>query len=372
MALVSGCEFGGDAQDTSDIFIGADLEQSGVAAGVGKAYERALQLKVDQVNASGVLGARRLRLKLMDNHSDPASALRNIVALADDPTVTALITGSCGECVIGAAKTINDKTVPTISLAAAREVSAPVTERRFVFKLAPNALDSAAALATELERAGAKKAAILHTDDAYGRGGVEAMQAELTKAGIAAAGVASVKPTDTDLNQAVRKLTAGKPDAIVVWAPADQAGLAAGSARGAGYQGRLYYDAAAAGELFLSGPTAAAADNATMVFTQTMVIDDVIATTPAKAARKQWFRDYTSRYGSYNGSASFAADAVQLIVEAIGRVGTNRDRIREVLETSQVDGLSGPIRLTPDNHSGLMPQALAMLVVRSGRWRLAG
>jgi branched-chain amino acid transport system substrate-binding protein len=36
-----------------------------------------------------------------------------------------------------------------------------------------------------------------------------------------------------------------------------------------------------------------------------------------------------------------------------------------------VDGISGPIRLTPANHSGLMPQALILLVARAGRWRLA-
>ena len=109
-----------------------------------------------------------------------------------------------------------------------------------------------------------------------------------------------------------------------------------------------------------------------MIFTQTLVIDEVIATTPAKAARKQWFRDYTSRYGDYSGSASFAADAVQLIANAVANVGGDRERIREVLETSQTDGLSGPIRMTPDNHSGLMPQAYSLLVVRGGRWRLAG
>ena len=56
-----------------------------------------------------------------------------------------------------------------------------------------------------------------------------------------------------------------------------------------------------------------------MVFTQTMVIDDVIATTPAKAARKQWFRDYTARCGSYYGISSFAADALQLITDAAVR-----------------------------------------------------
>ncbi len=108
-----------------------------------------------------------------------------------------------------------------------------------------------------------------------------------------------------------------------------------------------------------------------------MVIDDVIATTPAKAARRQWFQDYTARFGGYNGFSSFAADAVQLIADAALRAGgaagqVDRDGIRDVLETSQLDGLSGPIRMTPDNHSGLMPQALTTLVARGGRWRLAG
>src|SRR5690606_10592734 len=113
-------------------------------------------------------------------------------------------------------------------------------------------------------------------------------------------------------------------------------------------------------------------EGTTMVFTQTMVIDDVIATTPATAARKQWFRDYTARYGSYNGFSSFAADAVQMITNALQQsASASRDSIRSIVETSQFDGLSGPIRITPDNHSGLMPQALTVLVARNGRWRLS-
>ena len=35
--------------------------------------------------------------------------------------------------------------------------------------------------------------------------------------------------------------------------------------------------------------------------------------------------------------------------------------LRAVFETSQIDGLSGQIRLTPGNHSGFMPQSLTML-----------
>ena len=45
--------------------------------------------------------------------------------------------------------------------------------------------------------------------------------------------------------------------------------------------------------------------------------------------------------------------------------------LRTAIETTRLDGLSGPIRLTPANHSGLMPQAVTLLVAANGRWRLA-
>jgi branched-chain amino acid transport system substrate-binding protein len=159
---------------------------------------------------------------------------------------------------------------------------------------------------------------------------------------------------------------------MVVLTGPDQAVLAATSARAAKFTGRFYFDASAAGDLFLPSAASSAMENSTMVFTQILAVDDVISTSPAKAARKQWFRDYTSRYGTYSGVASYAADAADLIASGVTKAGGNRGAIRDILETSQTDGLSGTIRLTPDNHSGLMPQSLTLLVARSGRWRLAG
>jgi branched-chain amino acid transport system substrate-binding protein len=223
----------------------------------------------------------------------------------------------------------------------------------------------------ELRRLKVPNVAVLYTDDLYGRGGWSALKAELTKAAIPLSGSRSVKPTASDISQSIGTLTDAKPGALLVLAAPEQAALAARSARAAEFKGRIFFDAAAAGDMFIPAADAAATKDATMVFTQILAIDDVIATTPAKAARKQWFRDYVSRYGSYSGVASFAADAVDLISSAVERAGGNREQIRAILETSQVDGISGPIRLTPANHSGLMPQALILLVARAGRWRLA-
>ncbi|TYC03958.1 ABC transporter substrate-binding protein [Micromonospora sp. WP24] len=373
---LTGCQFGTDDSTASPIVIAADLELSGAAAPVGKAYQRALELKVDQLNSSGALNGREIKLKVKDNRSDASESLRNIGDFSNDSQVSAIIMGGCNECAIGAVRTINEKKIPTIALATSSAVSNPVADRRYVFKLGPNAADSASALATELSRKGVRKAALLHSDDDYGREGLIALQRELDKADIKLPNKASVKVTDTDVSQQVRSLTSRRPQALIIWTPPEQATLAATASKQAGFTGSLYLDAGAAGDLFL-GESAKATERATLIFTQTMAIDDVIATTPAKASRRQWFQDYTARFGGYNGASSFAADAVQLIADAQSRAGgpadkVNRDGIRDVLETSQLDGLSGPIRMTPDNHSGLMPQALTTLVARNGRWRLAG
>ncbi|WP_433529916.1 ABC transporter substrate-binding protein [Micromonospora sp. CA-263727] len=372
---LTGCQFGGQAQDTSPIVIAADLELSGAAAGVGKAYRQALTLKVEQLNASGALNGRTIDLRVKDNRSDASESLRNIVDFSNDSSVSAIIMGGCNECAVGAVRTVNEKQIPTVALAAAGAVASPVAERRYMFKLAPNAADNAGAITVELRRRSISTVGVLRSDDAYGREGVQALRGEFNKVGIDILAEASVRGTDTEVDRQAGTLVSAEPQAMVLWTAPEQAMLGATAVKRAGFRGSLFLDAAAAGDLFL-GTAGRAADRATMVFTQTMVIDDVIATTPAKAARRQWFQDYTARFGGYHGSSSFAADAVQLIVDAELRAGgpagkVDRDGLRDVLETSQLDGLSGPIRMTPDNHSGLMPQALTTLVARNGRWRLA-
>ncbi|MEJ3743728.1 ABC transporter substrate-binding protein [Actinomycetes bacterium KLBMP 9797] len=364
----AGCDAGGETQAKEDILIAADLELSGAAAAIGTAYDRALRLKVEQINAAGVLGGRKIKLEVRDNRSDKTLSTANIGDFTNNREVAAIITGACGDCVIAAAKSTNDAKVPTISLAPVTGATAPLAERKYIFKVGVNPADDAALIAGELRSAGSTRVGLLTTDDAYGLDGQNAMKGELD--GTEQAKIVSTtqfKPTDTDVNQRVRTVLDADPDALVVWAFADQAQRVAGSARSAGYTGPIYFDAAAAGDLFM----AQGMENTTLVFTQTMAIDDVIATNPAKSARKQWFRDYTSRYGSYFGPASFAADALQLLASAIEQSGgTDRDAVRDALESVKVDGLSGPLRITPENHSALMPQALVALVANSNRWRL--
>ena len=159
-----------------------------------------------------------------------------------------------------------------------------------MFKLAPNAADSAAALAAELRRRGIAEVSMLHSDDDYGREGLTALRERVRQGQDQAVRAEAVRTTDTELAAPVG--TADRRDPAApgrIWTPPEQAVLAATAADAGRLPRSLVLDAAAAGDLFL-GSSGRATERATLVFTQTMVIDDVIATTPAKAARRQWFQ----------------------------------------------------------------------------------
>jgi branched-chain amino acid transport system substrate-binding protein len=372
LLLAGGCQATTSASE--EVVIGADLELSGPDASVGKVYAQALQLRVDELNQSGLLGNRHITLAIRDNRSDPATSAANINTLAADGSVRALVTGSCGNCIVEAAKAINDAKIPTISLARPINVSAPVADRKYIFKLSPNADDDATVLVSELSSNDLQKVAVVAPDDQFGTDTSDALTSKFARAGVSTVASEKIPTGTTEVTAAAARIVKVRPaaEAVLILASAPSAGLMAKALRAEGFTGRLMFGSAAADSLFLTGDTAAALNGASLVFTPTLVSDDIIATSPAKASRVSWFRNYMSAYGTYNAYASFAADAIGMVVEAIDQTkSTDREMLRTALETTRLDGLSGPIRITPANHSGLMPQAVTLLVAANGRWRLA-
>ena len=231
--------------------------------------------------------------------------------------------GGCNECAVGAVATINEKRIPTIALAAVRRGRRAGRRTAVRVQARPRTPPTAPPPSTaELRRSNIRKVGVLHSDDDYGQEGLTALRGELDKAGIKLLGAEAVKhhrhrrqPARSGSWSTRQAGRAGRLD------PAG-AGDAGRHQRPAGQVPRV--DSSSTRRRPATSSSArrpGATEQATLIFTQTMVIDDVIATTPAKAARRQWFQDYTARFGGYNGSSSFAADAVQLIADAELRAG---------------------------------------------------
>lgn len=388
--LATGCGVVGGESPRETVVIAADLELTGEGSELGAVYRNALELRVEQINQQGLLGDRELELRVLDNRSDSATAAQNIASLAADPSVTAIVTGGCAECLLAAVDTVNDTGVPTIALASATAVAEPVEERRYVFKIGPNAKDVATALARELDMADTDTVAVVAADDDYGQEGRTELAAALSRFDIELALEESLARGAESLGESADRILAWEPepeldqfglpiptdtgpDAVVLWGFGPRSGQFAQQLRDAGFEGDLFLDMGAADTLFLPEAGGQALAGATLVFTETLVIDELIATSPAKANRKNWFNDYNARYGTYHAFASFAADAVQLVAEAVNQVDSaDRELVRAAIESTRIDGFTGPLRMGPQHHSALMPQALVSLVARGDRWRMAG
>jgi branched-chain amino acid transport system substrate-binding protein len=397
LVTLPACGFLPQEPEPETVVIGADLALTGDGSALGVIYERALALRVEQVNQQGLLTDRRIEMRVVDNRSDPSTSTANLLAMANDPEVAVLVTGGCDECAVAGADVVEEMEVPMISLGAASDITEPIDQRRHVFRLGPNASDNARILATELERLDVRTVAVVVSDDRYGQEGrgemidasqrsdfevvlAETVTADGDEVSALARKIAAyqpeLEPTFGNLpaqpGQPAQEFDRNGPDAVVIWASEPIVGHLAVSLRDQGYDGPLLLDAAAAGDLFLTGAAGRALNGARMVFTETLVIDDVIATSPARAARQTWFKEYTAKEGTYHAYSSFAADAVELVVAAIHRFNsTDRATLRDSIEGIQIDGLSGPIRIRLENHSGLSPQALTTLVAQGDRWRLA-
>lgn len=383
LASGGGCATLSGSSGPQTIYIGVDLPLSGSLEATGTVHHNALALRVEQVNTGRLAGEQyRLELRVLDNRSDAATAADNLATLADDPQIVAVVTAGCPSCASAA-----EPSVPLISLDTV-DVLAETDERRWLFRLGPNPADNADRLSQAMAQAGVDTVGLLAADDTYGQAGAAVIRDAADRDNIdiavdlpvslgedgtvqsAAETVAAWRPEQVlpTFDPQTGELQPAGPDAVVIWADAPLAATSATALREAGYDGPLFLDMPAAADLFLTEDQVDL-EGATLVFTDTPVIDQMITASPAAAARADWFESYLSRYDTYHLHASWAADAINVLVTAIGRAGTTEPgAVRDQLEATRIDGFTGAIRFTAAQHSGLHPGSLLLLLADGGRW----
>ena len=83
-------------------------------------------------------------------------------------------------------------------------------------------------------------------------------------------------------------------------------------------------------------------------------------------------RDFEARYGPRNTFGGHAWDAVQLVVKALERAGTDRAGVRAAIEgTRSFVGITGVFDFSATDHNGLDRRAVTMTQVVEGQWRQA-
>lgn len=223
-----------------------------------------------------------------------------------------------------------------------------------------------APLAAAMHEKGFTTAALLTSDDAYGRDGAAAFTKSWTGLGGKIVAAETFPVSATDFTAQITKIRASNPQVLYIVAVGDTQGLLAKQARALGLKAQMVGPLATAGLIKVAGPAAEG------------FIDTGIAVDPdtKDPQAKAFLEAYKQKYGSYpEWDSGTAFEAVQLLADLIREVVAkggdprNGQALLDALNAhpSFHDYLAGgTVTLLPDHGAA---RAIAVQQIENGQFK---
>jgi branched-chain amino acid transport system substrate-binding protein len=349
-------------------FIGASVSESGPGSTLGRPEADSMQLAVDEINKAGGLNGHPLRITILDDESNPTTAVNNVRKLLDQHPI-AILGSSLTQTTLAMIPLTQPAQVPLISFASNAQVIEPVSERKWVFKMPITDTNVAIAMQAYMKKHGQLKTAVVYRDDDYGKTGL----AHFKEAGGSAFQVLDAEPIAATAGDATTQLTHVKganPQAVVVWTTLPSANVVIKGYRELSLGYPLYYADGAASGIFLqqAGP---ALNGAFIATTKINVADQL----PANDVQKKILLHYIDAFvKGYPKDApvsifgGFGYDGVYLLAEALRKAGEPGAKLRDALEHVTYTGISGIFRMSPSDHNGLSRDSVELTRIDNQRF----
>lgn len=359
----------------AELRVGSLLALTGPAAFIGEDMKRGLELAVDDINASGGILGKQVKLYLYDSESDSAKGLSAIKRILNQDKVDAVVGGGTVSGVALAVRPIIEA-APKLFIATegSMDIVNPVKDRRYTFKTTPDDTVLIGRALDYLKKKGISKIGLLYSTEALGQSAHTQMQT-LGPAAQMQVVYEAFGPADTDLTPQLTNLKSAGVQAIICWTATPAGVVFLKQAHQLGMDNiTLVHSNAFLGRRFmeLAGPDAT--KNLVLVGPKFPVGGDLPASDPAKEKILSVIEKYKKRYG--RDPDLFLAptyDAMMLMASLMNKLGTtDAAKLGAAMEsTSGFHGVSGTLSYSPQRHSGLAKEALVMIKWEGGRFRLA-
>ena len=336
-----GVNYSGPGRDASHDLAGSEIKigflapLTGPHQDEGKAWLQAAQLAIEDEAASPLPEGRRLSIVPRDQSGPWGRASNEIVHLVYEDQAVAIVTSLEGGAAHLAEQVGNKVGIPIVTLSTdptTTQINLP-----WIFRLGPTDTQQAHAFARDIYVARKLRQVVLITENDHdGRIGGEEFQKAARALDAPPVIQLAIDPADSNLDSAVSKIVAEKPEALVFWTGQEIAA-------------RLVLPFRKA---FPSAPVylchEAAQGRADSVRENIWILTSRHAESPLGAS-------FENRYRARTGAvpvlaAAQAYDAVRLLAAALRHSGPNRARLRDALSAlSSYPGASGVISF---DHAG--------------------
>lgn len=226
------------AQGEGRIVIGQSAALSGAAAQLGQQFQAGAQLAFAQVNAQGGIGRRQIELRSLDDGYEPERCAENTRRFVSDE-VLALFGYIGTPTSLAALPLVTQAGLPFIApFSGAMALRKPF--RRQVFHVRASYNDETELIVDQLTHLGQTKIGVFHQNDSYGQAGLDGVTKALAARKLAPVATGTVERNSDKVADAVAKLLAAKPEAIVQIGAYGACAAFIRAARKAGYGGGFY------------------------------------------------------------------------------------------------------------------------------------
>ena len=298
----------GSAAASGPIKIAVVDAQSGSSSDLGQFEYRGVKLAVDQANAAGGIGGRKIALGLFDDQGDPTVGTELARKIASEGYIAMLGTAESA-VTLAMAPILESEHIPNIT--SGQSTKLLTVGSPYLFLNGPTGRTYDATLAGYLVKTkGYKKIAMLTNNDSYGAGEHDAFLAALKGMGLTPVASQVVPKDQTNMTPALTAIRGQNPQVLFIGAEEAQSGLTVKQARALGMNAVIAEGAPAGTPLYMS--TAGVTDaNGTIVSSPYLGNN-------ANAAAQKFAAAYTAAYGTapeLHGAKAY--DGAQIMIAAL-------------------------------------------------------
>jgi branched-chain amino acid transport system substrate-binding protein len=351
----SGLALAAQSAAAQDIKIGSLSALTGSASQPGQSQRDAIKMVVDEVNAKGGIKGRKIQLFIEDDQLQPTVAANAARRLVFQNDVFAVIGTPNSPTALSALEVTMEAKVPHLVLGVAPKVTQ--MGNPYVLRVTPTDSILAAELVDyAVKKKGASKIAILSDSSDYGKGGLASATAALAKLNMKPVITESFNNEDKDFASQINKIKASGADSLILWGFYVEGAKIVSAAQKLGLGLPIFASSGVLQGNFLE-LAGSAAEGVTVV----SYYSNADSAPQTKEFIAKWKKAYNT---DPNPVAGLGYDSINMLLAAIEKVGTNREKVvAELKAMKNYPGVTGLKTGAPDGELG---QGAIILQIKQG------
>jgi branched-chain amino acid transport system substrate-binding protein len=353
------------AADT--IKVGAILAVTGPASFLGAPESKTLQMLAEEINSKGGINGKKIELIIKDSGANPEKAISFAKQLIEEEKVLAIIGPSTSGETMKIKNIMEEAKAILLSCAAAEVIVNPVA--KYVFKTPQKDSFAVKKIFMQMQKMGIKKVGVVVGNTGFGKAGKAQIEKIAPEYGIDIVISEVYDKKATDLTAVVTKVKSKDVQALINWSIVPAQSIVIKNMKQIGFNVPIF-QSHGFGNIKYVKAAGSAANGVIFPAGRLLVADTLYKGHPQKNVLVKYMNDYESKFGEDASTfGGHAYDAFMILVEAVKKAGTDKEKVRDAIENMKgFVGTGGIFNFSPEDHNGLDIKAFEMLTVKDEKF----